>query len=131
MGTWGMTPFENDGALDWLLDLQDAEDASLIEETFESALEDDEIVEGDDELVAAAEVVAAWLGHPAGELPEEVTAFLETMEKRKPSKRLVGMATRVVRRLLKSEAIRGKWEETDDLASWEQGLQDLLGRLGT
>ena len=33
MGTWGAAPFENDGALDWLLDLADAEDTSPIEET--------------------------------------------------------------------------------------------------
>ena len=48
MGAWGIGSFENDEALDWLSDLVASGDASVIE----SAL-------------AAADVVAAWNGHPA------------------------------------------------------------------
>src|SRR6478735_8900442 len=98
MGSWGVLPFENDDALDWVWELEDAEDFSVLELSLEhvASAEPDENVEAADaeEALAAAEVVSALLGKPLEELPEPVEAFLQQNRGKKPGPELVKLAAK-------------------------------------
>ncbi len=79
--------------------------------------------------MAAAEVVAALLGEPLPELPDEVTAFVEQHEEKKPSAKLVKLARTAVERIAESSDLKTRWDESDSAKEWQQSLKDLLKRL--
>src|SRR4051794_23596717 len=67
MGGWGHHSFDNDKAMDWLHKLHRSDDYTLIQKTLIRITEPP----GDKwqfavelEALAAAEIVASWLGHP-------------------------------------------------------------------
>lgn len=80
MGASGYSAFENDHALDWLAQLESAEDTSIFTDTFDAVLNAGEdyieITEASN-AIAAAEVVAALLGRKATSLPAEVVEWIE------------------------------------------------------
>lgn len=126
MGAWGAGTFDNDDALDWLDDLVDgAGDAIRL------ALEatDAEQLEAPDasSALAAAEVVAAALGHPAAELPGEVSDWLE-QNGTKSAAALAPLARQAVERVRASSELKELWEETDP-SEWTAALDDLRKRL--
>ncbi len=133
MGSWGVLPFENDDALDWVWELEDAEDFAVLELSLEhvAAAEPNEYVEAADaeEALAAAEVVAALLGKPLEELPEPVEAFLERNRSKKPNPELVSLAAKAVKRIQTSSELKELWEASDDAEKWDEVVDDLLSRL--
>ena len=66
MGTWGTGSFENDDAADFMIDVLDSGDLSLIREALDNVLTSTEYVEAPDATLAivAAEIVAAARGRP-------------------------------------------------------------------
>src|SRR5688500_2002913 len=81
MGAWGHGSFENDGAADWVYELEKSGDLSVVIAALEGLAEAaaDEYVDVDvcQAAVAAAEVVAALTGESASGLPEEVAGWVE------------------------------------------------------
>ena len=80
MGAWGTGSFENDAALDWLPELEEADGPDVLDRTLRRVTEaGDDYLEVDEgaAAIAAAEVVAALLGAPAPDLPDEVRAWVE------------------------------------------------------
>jgi len=69
MGTWNTKPFGNDKASDWLWELEQAKDDSVIKAAFEADADADE-------TVAAAAVVAAARRQPIGALPPKAKAWV-------------------------------------------------------
>ena len=61
MGTWGIGSFENDDAADFMIDVLDSGDLSLIREVLDNVLTSTEYVEAPDAALAivAAEIAAA------------------------------------------------------------------------
>ena len=131
MGAWGAGSFDNDDAGDWVCDLEDAEDNSMLEEAFSDVTE-----RGDDYLevtecsaaIAAAEVVAALRGRPAADLPDEVTAYVERIGT-PPSPALAAAALRALEIVKTKSELQELWEESDSLEEWRQVLADLEARL--
>jgi hypothetical protein len=81
VGAWGVATFENDEAADWVYELEETDDLSLIAA---SLLEVIETAEGDyldsregTRALAAAEVLAALLQGRTVRLPEEVEAWID------------------------------------------------------
>jgi hypothetical protein len=88
MGAWGVKTFENDGAMDWLGEFQDAPSETRILNTFSARPvviqpgligklmgKKAESIPGElegDEVLAAAEVVASTLGRPSTTIPDEL-----------------------------------------------------------
>jgi hypothetical protein len=130
MGAWGILPFENDNASDWIWNLEEAEDTSVLSDALEAVASQDEIVEECEEAIAAAEVVAALLGRPLAELPDEVTDFVKRQGKKKPSAELIKQAVTVVRRIVEASDLKEAWEEAGSAEEWQQTMDDLLKRLG-
>ncbi|MHA3770522.1 DUF4259 domain-containing protein [Verrucomicrobiota bacterium sgz303538] len=134
MGSWGILPFENDDALDWVWELEDAENFSVLEDALAhvASATDEEYVEAAEaeEALAAAEVVAALLGKKLGILPEAVSIFLERNRGKAPDAKLVSLAIKAVQRVRTSSELKELWEESDDAEKWEAAMDDLLTRLG-
>jgi len=72
LGTWGTEAFANDDALDWIAELEGADDDRFLQEALQVVIQDEgaylEVPECNIAL-AAAEVVAALHGHPSHDLP--------------------------------------------------------------
>jgi hypothetical protein len=131
MGAWSHGSFDNDDAMDWVGELEGAEDTEPISEAFESVIEaGDEYLEAPDASIglAAAEVVASLLGKPPGKLPDEVTTWVAG--KKAPKAGLVKKAQRVVARILKDSELKELWAESEDSSVWRQEVESLLNRLG-
>jgi hypothetical protein len=130
MGAWGASPFENDNASDWVWELADAKGTSVLSDALEAVASEDEIFEGCEEAIAAAEVVAALRGKPLEELPEEVNAFVKEHGKEPPPAKLVKQAITAVERIGKASDLKERWDESGDAKEWQSTLKDLLKRLG-
>jgi len=131
MGTWGLGSFENDDALDWLIDLESASDTSILRDTLFLVNESkDDYLDASDSCyaLAAAEVVAALAGKPSANLPLEVAKWIE--DKGKPSNELISSAKQAIRAVLEDSELKELWEETDDYEVWVSEVEGLLDRLG-
>ena len=129
MGAWGTGSFENDDALDWAFELDGAEDHELLRAAFEAVLDEDyPETPACCTALAAAEVVAALRGVPIEDLPEEVADWVEASES-PPDDDLVVQCREAVGRVRGNSELRELWAESEDLAEWESGLDDLMIRL--
>lgn len=132
MGAWGTEAFENDGAGDLVAAL-DRQGPELLESMFE--LPDGEYLEVDQgqEVIAAAEIVAAAFGQAAPSLPPHVQQFVV---RHGPAIRarpdLPVKALRALSRVTADDSeIQELWAEVDDGRAWSAAIQDLEGRLRT
>ncbi len=127
MGTWGPGQFENDDALDFLAEL---EGPDALESAF-AALPSPEggEVEATEaaRAMAAAEVVAAMMGRPGPDCPQDLRARLEAFGA--PRKELVEMAREAVSRVLFDSELLDLWAESDAREDWNRSVTDLIDRL--
>lgn len=130
MGTWAYGAFDNDDAMDWVGELADADGTGPVAEAFERVLEADDYLEAPDAAMglAAAEVVAALLGRPAANLPDEVTSWIAG--KKPPETAFVKKAQQVAERALQNSELKELWAESEESAKWQQEVKGLLERLG-
>ena len=132
MGTWGIGSFENDDAADWLNELEEAENSRCLQKAFKAVLRNDDRIELPQACaaVAAAEVVAAWNGKPAKDLPQEVLNFLKRVDD-PPDPALLEMADATLARLQEDECeLREAWEESESVDEWTAAIEELRDRLG-
>jgi len=133
MGAWGRGPFENDSALDWVGELEESEDISILGDAFDAIPRaDEEYIEVDEAsaAIAAAEVVAAMAGRSmATALPGEVQTWMAGKPKPKPP--LIKKAIRAVQRVLKSSELQELWEESGAFAEWGASVDELVARLSS
>jgi hypothetical protein len=129
MGAWGVGPFENDDALDFIGELSASGLSSLraaLEEV--TALQPGAYVDAPSAscAVAAAEVVAALKGAPLRGLPSEVSAWIQ----RAPADdSLVPAARRAIDRIATDSELRDLWEDSGEASGWNAYVADLLRRL--
>lgn len=130
MGTWGHGTFENDGASDWVYELEKARDLSVIEAALDAVIGAADFLESSDccNALAAAEVVAALRGKPSAELPPEVTAWVSG-RKAAPLP-LVTKSMSAVVRILGDSELKELWAESGEVGDWESSVHDLKRRLG-
>lgn len=133
MGAWGAKAFENDSALDWLSELEaDGLDAlhdilGAVADTPPDAYLD--VDEGSPAL-AAAEIVAAALGHGRERIPRRVVRWLDanpsaiTADDRE-------LALHAVERVIgDASELRGLWDDAGLDSEWHADVRILLTRLG-
>jgi hypothetical protein len=128
MGAWGSGSFENDSAGDWSYELEDG-DASTVRAALNQALGDEELeVDEASAVVAAAEIVAAALGKPGANLPEEVTDFLA-----KNGVSITAadgkLARQALERVVAKSELQALWDENGPNNEWRPVMADLLARL--
>jgi len=130
MGTWDSGSFDNDEAMDWVYELEEADDFSILAESFETVIEqrDDSPDETDCAIaICAAEVVAGLFNNPADDLPAEVVSWIE--DQPTPPESLRKLARTSLRVILQDSGLKELWEETDIYHEWEESVRDLLTRL--
>jgi Domain of unknown function (DUF4259) len=127
MGAWGARSFENDDALDWVWELEESSDDSVVRAAFAAVHADVEVEAPEASCAcAAAEVVAAAAGAPAEWLPDEVTAWVAAHGSAVAGLR--GEARAAVQRIAEGSELQQLWAEAGG-AEWDTGIADLLGRL--
>jgi len=132
MGTWGAKAFQNDSAVDWLAELETSGVAALratlsrVADTAQDASVD---VDDGAAAIAAAEIVAAALGHGRDRLTIGAGAWLDRnqgillLEDRT-------LANRAVKRVLSGESeLRTLWDEGGPGGAWHADVCTLLDRL--
>ncbi|MGC4017387.1 MAG: DUF4259 domain-containing protein [Luteolibacter sp.] len=130
MGAWGTGCFENDDAMDWIWDLDDAEDTTLLKDIFSGCIESKDYLESTDGsiVIAAAGVVAALNDQPDDELPDGVTAYVEKIGS-EPSADLLALAAKAVKKVAGDSELKELWEEEDNLDGWLKAIGSLQKRL--
>ena len=133
MGSWGAGSFQNDAALDWLVELRER-GAAAVRETLDLAANAPrgagfDVDEGE-WTFAAAEIVAAARGHAARYLPDEARAFLDEH---------AGLFTANDAKLARAAIERITTDPLSELRSlraapvvneqWRSSVDDLLQRL--
>ena len=132
-GGWDTGSFDNDDALDWIYELSESEDLSVVESALQNAVDASGYLEAPtgSAAIAAAEVVAALRGKPKSELPTEVTDWVRTHQFAVGSD-LVETARSAISAVRNSESseLAQLWSDSKELAdAWEADLGDLLKRL--
>lgn len=130
MGAWGVGAFENDDASDWVYELEEAGDLSLVRETLEAAADPEGYLEAPTCAVAlaAAEVVAAVGGRPAPDLPEEVRTWVAAHRTALPGE-LQQLSVRALDQVAADSELKELWAESDENGMWVDRLQELRARL--
>ena len=131
MGAWGAGTFENDDAMDWVYELEE-EGLKAVAAALKAvaAAKPKDSIEAPDasNALAAAEVVAALIGRPAKELPEEITAFVKSA-KAKPDAGLLDSARKAVARVQTSSELKELWDYGENPKEWAAAVTDLASRL--
>lgn len=133
MGAWGYGSFENDDAADFLDDVTDSGDTSLLREALDNVLTSTEYVEAPDacQAIIAAEIIAAMSGRPtlAAERQEELGEWLQRIRPAMDPE-LVSQAREALLRILaENSELRELWEEVEDYSEWQDSLSELLLQL--
>jgi hypothetical protein len=130
MGSWGLTTFESDAALDFLRELRVEEPYPA----FQSAvsLASDAYIEEDQgaRALVVGELLAAKRDGDATHLPEAAREVLSKM-KTPPPAALVAAARSAVERVLLASEMRDLRAElgAPEFDRWQNGLRDILKRL--
>lgn len=147
MGAWGVGVFENDAAMDWCGEFIDAPEGEGSEDEpgrdtlvagplMLIAEEEEDDADMACEALAAAEVVAAAAGRPAGALKEaddetlsEIAAWAQKASAAVKHKEMRALAAKAVGVILKDSELAELWEESDDAKGWRAAVEDLKKRL--
>jgi hypothetical protein len=130
MGAWGHKSFENDDALDWLGDLKDSDEATIVRTTLEAVTDAKDDVDTNDACaaLAAAEIVAAALGRGDDRLDEDALEWVG--QRRSVFEPADGaLAARAVARVLAKSSLQELWSEGGGGNDWRADVQELLRRL--
>lgn len=131
MGAWGIQPFENDDAHNWLPDLE-SDGIDAIQAAFDET-EDQDYLEAPEAsaAVAAAAVLASILDGQLDMLHEDAWPFVERLKsERSAAEKLKKQALKALRRVLGADSeLKELWEEEDELSEWRQTLHAIRDRI--
>lgn len=133
MGTWEITNFGNDSAMDWVWDFSEDPTLSFLNKTILAVIEEDEYLDSDiaTEALAALEVIAAAKGHPPADLPEDITEDQLGALRPKIDQKLIDTCIKVIHRIMAKQdnELFELWQEADQHEEWLNVEKDLLARL--
>ena len=130
MDTNGYSNFDNDAALDWLLDFCEEPSIIKIDSALVLVLDEQNNCESIDceEAITAAEVVAALFGKPFAAFPEEELAVVKSCGiTLSPSYKV--RTSEVLKKIMQQSELKEIWEETNDAQEWHAAMSELLRRL--
>lgn len=129
MGAWGYGNLENDTVLDWVEELLETKDLSLISESIEMVL-DDSYLDADTASIAvgAIEILAALQNKPGKEEYDDELDDWINQHKGQGINLLVPALKALGKILIESE-LKELWEETEKFEDWVKTIKELEGRL--
>ena len=152
MGAWDAGSFQNDAALDWTGDLCDSGDVAPVRAALNRAIEQrpsqqpsfigkllgqrpvESTLDSHEacQALAAAEIVAFWLGHPGPGFPQRLAEWAH-QHSASLSPDLVSLACKAVRSVRTKSELKDLWEEGDRTVAldWYEAIADLERRLQT
>jgi len=135
MGAWDIGTFDNDDASDWLYDLEESTDTSVIQAALDAVNESDEDAPEAPDCIcalAAAEIVAALRGYPLDSLPENAQSWVDTHDGLEVGS-LVKSSLTAVERIRTNSELKELWDEASEseCSKWHATLDDLTSRLKT
>ncbi len=128
MGAWGMKTFENDTASDWIWDLEESNDTSVLE----SALKPEEYegyLEGPDgeNALAACEIINGILNNPREGLPDNAIAWITSHSNLDMTPLIPGALKMLKRVLADNSELNELWAENEtDYPAWKSGVEELI-----
>jgi len=130
MGAWDIGSFDNDDALDWVIELEKARDFSILEAALQTVIDQKgEMPDATDCSIAlcAAEVLASLLDNPVSDVPDEVLEWIE--DKPEPSAELIKLGLKAIAVILDESELKELWLETDEYQDWEDNVTSLVENL--
>ena len=131
MGASSYNTFDNDDVADWVADLEDSTDMSVILEALKGVTDDaEDYIESPECLnaIIAAEVVAALNGSASDDLPESVRDWVAGRPK--PDAKLKAKAHNALDVILADSELKELWEDnTEDYPKWVACLNDIKTRI--
>ena len=130
MAAWGHFNFDNDDATDFAGEFLDTGSEVTLLEALVSVAEEEGYLETPEAsaALAAAEIVAAWRGHPGTDFLPGLLAKVQHLDVSDEDE-LTDLARRAVQAVVQESELRELWEESPELAGWEAAQQNLLDRL--
>ena len=131
MGAWGCGAFENDDSGDWLDQLQETSDTSIIADALQhvASLGDEYLEEPHSSYaIVAAEIVAALRGHPVSELDETAQEWVASHRSLSVVS-LVPTALAAIQRVRTNSELKELWDDSPEAANWYAMLDDICTRL--
>lgn len=144
MGAWGTKVFEDDHSTEWYDEFCEGDQSF---ETFENAFENVNGTESEVDYefctaaLVSAEIIAATIGKPSEDFPDEeyhtyeddtkLAAVKLELFKKDITSEIIANAKKAVKRVRKSSdsELRQLWVGSDDFALWEENLSKLEERL--
>ncbi|MDH3337177.1 MAG: DUF4259 domain-containing protein [Gammaproteobacteria bacterium] len=132
-GAWDTGSFDNDDALDWIWQLSESNDLTVVKDTLQTVAKSSGYVEAPTAsmAIAAAEVVAALRGNPRPDLPVEVSEWVQSNQV-PVGDDLLKTARKAIESIKKEDLseLAQLWSESGELErAWQEDLKDLLQRL--
>lgn len=130
MSAWGTGTFDNDDAMDWLVELQATDDEAFLQTTLEAAGECYlEAPEGA-RILCACELVAALTGQAASDLPEIAREWVEQHPVLDVHALLPIAINGLDRVLAMDSELEELWRENaDEYTAWRQNVLTLKAKL--
>ena len=143
MGAWGYHHFENDGAADFVIQLQEEGITKIYEAILRVVeLPESEYVDLDDaqQALAAIEFVAAARGNASKDFPEESKRWMKEKyladilepdpdEAHKAYFNITEISQQAIERIRSNSELKELWEETENADAWKQELDELKERI--
>jgi hypothetical protein len=136
MGAWGTGVFENDDAMDWARDFEQAPSEPLLRQAFEAVVGVEDYLERDpgSHALAAAEVLATARGRSCQDIPQALRDWAAANQG-VATPELVAQALAAIDRvtIVGSSEVAELWAETAkdaDAAAWLANIDGLRQRLG-
>ncbi|MCU6708911.1 DUF4259 domain-containing protein [Paenibacillus sp. J5C_2022] len=129
MGAWGYGSLENDTVLDWVEELLETEDLSLISESIEMAL-DDRYLDADTASIAigSVEILAALQNKLGNEkYDDELEEWINRHKGQ--GKELLLKAQKALERIQLESELKELWEESENFENWIEAMKELECRI--
>ncbi len=123
MGAWGIKTFENDTSLDWLYELEESTDLSIVESTLSEA--DSDYIEASEgcNILAVAEVILALQGKARLDLPEEAEKWVSENKNLDATHLNVKAAEAVNKILSDASELNELWQEAEE--NYQAWVEDV------
>ena len=132
MSAWGISNFENDTALDWVNEVVHRKEIESFKESVELFLKSFSIENTSlmdcSKFLAIAETMAALLGSPGQDFPEELQYWIETKYIKIEASTLES-AKRGVQMIMNDSEAKEMYLDSGYFKSWEKAQKDLIKRL--
>ena len=122
--------FDNDAAIDWLLDFCEEPSIIKIDSALVLILDENNSCEAIDceEAITSAEVVAALFGKPFADFPAEELTAIKNCGITLPPK-YKNRAIEVLTKILDQSELKELWAETNEFNEWVTAVNELMKRL--